>query len=569
MTGRDAFVISFTRSEIESRIKEFFCLHISDSELQDRYEISDYRAFKISKIRREMKFQPSRIVETSYRPFDHRWTYFQRPIIQEWQGSVHAHMFRRENRALCVGRAGNVVGGTWDICFCTKMVTDLNQFYRGGNVSLPIYRFPEEGGLLDKRVPNFTREFALSLGRALGLPLGNSALPEGLTPEDILHYAYAVFHSPGYRSRYAEFLKIDFPRLPLTRNLDLLHALARLGCELVALHLLESPKLERPTTTYIGSENPEVSRVGWSDDTVWLDAAATKKGQPATPGTIGFRGVPEAAWNYHIGGYQVCEKWLKDRKGRILSNDDIAHYQKIVVALAETIRLMQEIDEVIEQYGGWPGAFAQGDAETGETADSNNVVPLLHPKPPVFVHQSAPITLQKVAEPEAQRYAAAGTSARSATRPDLDELDREDLICRIRHMFDDGEQRERDAAVDALARELGYRDAGSRIHEAIENALRIAVGRKILANDGAALRLSARSIEQYERNLLKQQFLASLSGRPWIERDDAIRDFARWMGFRRTGRSIDETARSLINGLLREGRLERQGPLIRRPGGSV
>ena len=119
MTGRDAFVISFTRSEIESRIKEFFCLHISDSELQDRYEISDYRAFKISQIRREMKFQPSRIVETSYRPFDHRWTYFQRPIIQEWQGSVHAHMFRRENRALCVGRAGNVVGGTWDICFCT------------------------------------------------------------------------------------------------------------------------------------------------------------------------------------------------------------------------------------------------------------------------------------------------------------------------------------------------------------------------------------------------------------------------------------------------------------------
>src|SRR5262249_48324958 len=78
---------------------------------------------------------------------------------------------------------------------------------------------------------------------------------------------------------------------------------------------------------------------------------------PATPGTVGFRGVPEAVWNFHIGGYQVCEKWLKDRKGRTLSNDDITHYQKIVVALAETLRLMKEIDEVIEEHGGWPGAF--------------------------------------------------------------------------------------------------------------------------------------------------------------------------------------------------------------------
>ena len=116
-------------------------------------------------------------------------------------------------------------------------------------------------------------------------------------------------------------------------------------------------------TIYTGPKNPEVGRVGWSDDTVWLDAAATKKGQPATPGTIGFRGVPEAVWNFHIGGYQVCEKWLKDRKGRTLSKDDIAHYQKIVVALTETIRLMKEIDKVIERHGGWPGAFQTGDAK--------------------------------------------------------------------------------------------------------------------------------------------------------------------------------------------------------------
>ena len=169
----------------------------------------------------------------------------------------------------------------------------------------------------------------------------------GLTPEDIFHYAYAVFHSPAYRRRYSEFLKVDFPRLPLPGNLELFRALAHLGGDLTALHLLESPKLAKPIAEFIGGRNPEVEKVSWARNTVWIDKAQT----------TGFRGVREDVWDFHIGGYQVCEKWLKDRKGRTLSKDDIAHYQKIVVALSETIRLMKQIDEVIEQHGGWPGAF--------------------------------------------------------------------------------------------------------------------------------------------------------------------------------------------------------------------
>jgi predicted helicase len=197
---------------------------------------------------------------------------------------------------------------------------------------------------------NFTPAFKAALQANLGSATGK------LTREDIFHYAYAVFHSPGYRIRYAEFLKIDFPRLPLTGNLELFRALARLGGELTALHLLESPKLAQPITEFIG-RSKEVTRIGWSDSTVWIDAPATKKGALQAPGSIGFRGVPEAVWNFHIGGYQVCQKWLKDRKGRTLTDEDIAHYHKIVIALSETIRLMAEIDEVIESHGGWPGAF--------------------------------------------------------------------------------------------------------------------------------------------------------------------------------------------------------------------
>ena len=267
-----------------------------------------------------------------------------------------------ENLGLCTNRQVNgefrhIGASRHVINDCTLSLATKERTYL-----FPLWLYVDKGStdLLGEKEPrpNFSPSFVRAVATQLQLrQAGQHGLPAGLTPEDIFHYAYAVFHSPGYRSRYAEFLKIDFPRLPLTGDLDLFRALARLGGELTALHLLESPKVDTFITTYTGPKNPEGGRVGWSDDTVWLDAVATKKGQPATPGTIGFRGVPEAVWNFHIGGYQVCEKWLKDRKGRTLSKDDIAHYQKIVVALTETIRLMAEIDAVIEQHGGWPGAF--------------------------------------------------------------------------------------------------------------------------------------------------------------------------------------------------------------------
>lgn len=158
----------------------------------------------------------------------------------------------------------------------------------------------------------------------------------------------------------------------MTGNLELFRALARLGGELTALHLLESPRLAQPITEFIGGRNPEVEKVSWSRDTVWVDKAQT----------TGFRGVREPVWNFHIGGYQVCEKWLKDRKGRALTKDDLAHYQKIVVALSETIRLMSEIDKVIEEHGGWPGAFANPACMSQVNAPLVPVTRDHHPPPP-------------------------------------------------------------------------------------------------------------------------------------------------------------------------------------------
>jgi predicted helicase len=195
-------------------------------------------------------------------------------------------------------------------------------------------------GAHDNFIPSFLEKFSWN---ALGGP------PSGTT---VLDYCYAAMHSPTYRIRYAPLLKADFPRIPLPRSQELFIQAAALGRELVSLHLLESPALNKHRTKFVG-KNAEVEKASWSDDTVWID-----KGK-----TAGFKGVPQQVWEFHIGGYQVCEKWLKDRKGRTLSKDDIEHYHKIVVALSETIRLMGEIDAVIDQHGGWPGAFVAKPAE--------------------------------------------------------------------------------------------------------------------------------------------------------------------------------------------------------------
>ncbi len=154
--------------------------------------------------------------------------------------------------------------------------------------------------------------------------------------------AYAVFHSPTYRERYAEFLKIDFPRLPLTSDVKLFATLAKFGAELVSLHLMKSPKLIKTMTTFEVEGDNEVASAHPEYVEKHMRIHINK--------TQYFEGVPQEIWDFHIGGYQVLHKWLKDRCGRVLSSDDLEHYQEIVVALSETIRIMSEIDDAIPQF---------------------------------------------------------------------------------------------------------------------------------------------------------------------------------------------------------------------------
>jgi predicted helicase len=226
---------------------------------------------------------------------------------------------------------------------------------------LPLYLYPEQktGELFSVdddgsawplsvkgRRPNLNPQFVQDMAEKLGLEFitdGTGDLQATFGPEDIFAYAYAIFHSPAYRERYAEFLKIDFPRLPLTGDSDLFRTLVERGVELIDLHLMRSPALTEFITTYPADGNNEVAsghpRYTEADQRIWINPEQY------------FAGVPPEVWEFYVGGYQVLDKWLKDRRGRTLSYDEIRHYQRIVIALRETIRLMDEIDEAIPS---WP-----------------------------------------------------------------------------------------------------------------------------------------------------------------------------------------------------------------------
>lgn len=352
VTARDGFVIGFEDDEIRQRIQKFLDPQFSDTEIKEEFDLNENYAWRVSGARNELRADKGwekLFKDILYRPFDSRRIVYHKSVVFRTREESMRHMFMCRNLALSTTRSIEI--GRFEHIFCTREIMGHHTVsLKEVNYMFPLWLLPDKDDLLSPTQlnPNISPNFLRSLAENLGLKqTGENGLPAGLTPEEIFHYAYAVLYSPVYRSRYAEFLKIDFPRLPLTSNLDLFCNLAKLGGKLIAFHLIESSELNNPVTEFTGDRASAIEKISWSNNTVWVDKAQT----------VGFKGVPEAVWNFHIGGYQVCEKWLKDRKGRKLTKEDIEHYQKIVVALSETIRLMAEIDKVIDEHGGWPGAF--------------------------------------------------------------------------------------------------------------------------------------------------------------------------------------------------------------------
>jgi len=348
VTARDDFVLDFDKGKLRNRIEEFRGSSLSDDEIRDKFNLKDTKVWNVTDARKAIQKDDNyeqAFTNCLYRPFDIRSLFYHKEVIERSRPEV-MHELQNTNLALVCPRRVETVG-TWQHILCTaNMVEHVAVSLKTIDSTFPLYLYPNEGEmqLFTGRHPNLNSEFIKAVSDKLGLAFieeGRGDLEKTFGPEDIFNYAYAVFHSPTYRTRYAEFLKIDFPRLPLTSEKKLFKTLAEKGAELVSLHLMESPVLNKPITKYPVTGSNEVDKVTYDEKT---QRARINKEQY-------FEGVPSEVWDFHVGGYQVCDKWLKDRKGRKIGVDESTHYQKIVVTIKETIRLMAEIDALIPR---WP-----------------------------------------------------------------------------------------------------------------------------------------------------------------------------------------------------------------------
>jgi len=393
VTARDKFVIDFDKKPLLNRIQDFCDLNKSDKEIQAKYRLSENYSWRVDIARQELaedaKSDPKLrkcLQKLLYRPFDERYIFYHPSVVWRARGKFMHHMQAGENLALITSRMtkgerfkhAQVTRNIVEV-ICMSPKTSNNGFV------FPLYLYPKkvdekQGNFLERshwpaskggRVPNLDKDFVEKLAGKVKLEfvsdgIGDLGIKDKMDsrlrgndkartfgPEDIFHYIYAVFHSPEYRRRYAEFLKIDFPRVPLPKGKPLFVKLCKAGEKLVKLHLMEAEILEDENKLPgFDIEGDNVVEKGYPKYVGHADRP--KKGKVYINKDQCFEGVRPDVWEFHIGGYQVCEKWLKDRRGRKLDYEDIRHYQRIAMALGETIKLMGQVDEVIESNGGWP-----------------------------------------------------------------------------------------------------------------------------------------------------------------------------------------------------------------------
>ena len=258
--------------------------------------------------------------------------------------------------------------GEWALAGATRAIIEscaISNKTKEINYLFPLYLYPEKSADdtmelgMAECVPNLAVEFTAALEVRTGLRYDPSGVDDTRTtfvPRAVLGYIYAILHSPEYRHRYADFLRTDFPRIPLPGSREDFMGLARLGTELIGRHLLDLESTDRPTF--------DVEGTGKIDNVKYVEPAGEKPGQVWINDTQCFNGVTPETWNFTVGSYRPAEKWLKDRRGQKLTITDIELYRQICAALADTPRLMQRIDRVIQASGGWTAAASTQGTDT-------------------------------------------------------------------------------------------------------------------------------------------------------------------------------------------------------------
>ena len=398
---RDGFAVAMDKHEIEFRLNALRSSQFSDDDLRRKFSLLDNRDWKLTAARRELIEREDwrkAIVRCLYRPFDKRWCYFDEIAMDYPRRELKTHVANRENLVMCLMRQTRAP--EWHHALATELPTPaIFLEIKDGSSVFPLYLYPD-GKLPEEslfahdngRRPNLSAEFIRDFCGKLQVKF----VPDGLGrpskrevgPELIFHYAYAVFHSPAYRQRYAEFLRADFPRLPLTSDFDLFRLLAGYGGELVELHtrgkgeprhisfpvkgdnVIEEVRYQPAATSHpLPRDEPNCplspalspdGGEGGDSRSKLIHRKGVRGTEEGHPGRVWINdrqyveGVPEAAWEFPIGGYRPAQRWLKDRLGRTLGYEEQREYPRIIWALMETKRLMGEIDATITQHGGWP-----------------------------------------------------------------------------------------------------------------------------------------------------------------------------------------------------------------------
>ena len=475
----------------------------------------------------------NKLQQVAYRPFDNRLLLYDPQLLARARTELTKHFFGHDNIGFATirrprnGKIGNffVVKNAPDKCIISTL--DNAQIFPLYLYNPPINWDTQLLGLgAHGRRANLAPGFVAGLGLRLNLQwqsdgrgLRTQSVSDGLNrgdqessaepvayargsqfgPEDVLAFIYAIFHAPSYRSRYAEFLKIDFPRVPHTDDVALFWELVECGRALIDLHLMNEGALGSgeaslaPTDGLQGEVAPGYPK--FDSGKVLINASGA-----------GFEGVSEAVWNFHIGGYQVAHKWLKDRKGRVLSDEDAAHYRRVLVALEKTIDAMVRVDEIILSHGGWPLAGSQG---------------------------GSPPSDEEIKSFFANAFLAAGDAIEVPSRP--------------------------------AQPNVGARPASPKTPQLPKTSAASEAPKKTrqTAGEASLAPTNVRPIAEYSRDELIA-VLKKVVKRTWVLREDAIRESARVLGFARTGKQIQIAFRSAINGAIRRGVLEYEGDWIRR-----
>ncbi|MDA3906997.1 MAG: N-6 DNA methylase, partial [Bacteroidales bacterium] len=345
-THRDDLVVDINKNNLIYRFNDIFASENLDF-IKTKYGIKESKHWQLnSVIEKEKTFNSNEVRELIYRPFDKRFIYYNDSFVDRTRRSVGGEVVEGN----LVLNMPKIVKVNWNHTLITKAIPTAISMDINGTYFTPLYIYPDDNGQQTiqqskERISNLNQEIVKQIADKLSLTYTNEkeSTKNTFAPIDILDYIYAVLHSRIYREKYNEFLKTDFPRVPYPNDQDTFWQLVKLGGEIRQIHLLETPKVEEYITGYpVDGDNTITTKIGKKDweitdkenglGRIWINSEQY------------FENIPLSAWEFYIGGYQPAQKWLKDRKERTLNFDDILHYQKIIVALYETDRLMKEID---------------------------------------------------------------------------------------------------------------------------------------------------------------------------------------------------------------------------------